>query len=62
MNSWFEDLLGDINVNENRAKELYPFDVRVGVVRMAAPRHNRFEYYRELGSGLIGKIFSGSPL
>ena len=51
-----EEMLGDITQKD----DLYPFMVRVGCVKMAAPRHERFDFYREMGYGDIARVFDGS--
>jgi hypothetical protein len=38
---------------------LYPFFVRVGCVKMAAPRHERFEFLLGMGEGEIDNVFNG---
>lgn len=58
-----EEMLGDIKpIGDKDVYKLYPFFVRVGCVKMAAPRHPRFEYIKELGSGIIDNIFTGREL
>ena len=54
-----EEALGDIDYEPG---ELFPFFVRVGCVKMAAPRHPRFEYYLNFGRSDIDKVFTGEPL
>ena len=56
-----EEWLGDISEKDSLTGNLYPFKVRVGVVKMAAPRHERFEYALEMGRGDIDKVFDGVP-
>lgn len=56
--SFIEEMLGDI---KQELCDLYPFIVRVGVVKMAAPRHERFEYLREMGASDIDRVFHGKP-
>lgn len=58
---WFEQLLGDIDVNNEPARRSYPFDLRVGCVKMAAPRHERFDFVRDMGADLIDSVFTGKP-
>lgn len=36
---------------------MYPFTLRVAVIQSRPPRHNYFEFTRDLGSGLMDKIF-----
>lgn len=52
---FIEEMLGDITYND----DIHPFMVRVGCVKMAAPRHERFEYFREMGSADIDRVFNG---
>ncbi len=47
--------MGDITERD----DMYPFMVRVGCVKMAAPRHERFEYYRDMGMGNVEDLFDG---
>lgn len=55
--SVLDGLLGDINYeNDERALGLYPFIVRVGVVKYRPPRHEFFEYLLNMGSTDIEKI------
>jgi hypothetical protein len=56
LDSW----LGDIDPNE--AKNLYPFGWRVGCVKMASPRHERFDMIRETGMSLLDKVFNNDDL
>jgi hypothetical protein len=51
----FEEMLGDIHCE----KELYKFKARVGVVKMRAPRHEFFEFIRDMGQPDIDKVFTG---
>jgi hypothetical protein len=50
----FEEMLGDIQPREGD-KVFY----RVACIKMAAPRHPRFDFIREMGFPHIDKIFSG---
>jgi hypothetical protein len=52
-----EKMLGDITEPD----DIYPFMVRVGCVKMAAPRHERFEYFLEMGRTDIDRVFDGRP-
>jgi len=45
--SVFEELLGDINYKDNT--NLYPFKVRVGVIKYRPPRHEFFEVILNMG-------------
>lgn len=56
IDSWLED------IDPNAAKPTYPFGLRVGCVKMAAPRHERFDFIRELGAELFEKVFSNTPI
>jgi len=58
----FDEWLGDIEYSaDSNTGKLYPFFVRVGCVKMAAPRHERFEYVLNIGVPDIDKVFSGNP-
>jgi hypothetical protein len=52
--SIMDDMLGDIKESDN---PLYPFKVRVGVIKYRSPRHKFFEYIRDMGSGDIDRVF-----
>lgn len=54
------DWLGDINPEE--AKPSFPYGVRVGCVKMASPRHERFDLIRDAGAELLDKIFNNEPI
>ena len=56
----FEQMLGDINYEDDM--DLYPFKVRVGVVKYRPPRHEFFEFIRDMGSVHISPILKGEPL
>ena len=43
-------------------KDTYPFRVRCAVIKACPPRHERFEYVRDMGMALIDKVFNGEPL
>lgn len=58
----FEDWLGDINRDEAMARSSLPFFVRVGCVKMSAPRHERFEFVLEMGRNDIDRVFNGTSL
>lgn len=58
LKEWFEELLGDIKVSEQKNNDSYPFQVRFGCVKMAAPRHERFDIVRDIGTNIIDKIFN----
>lgn len=53
-----DSMLGDINYpKDSRAGKLYPFKVRVGCVKRRPPRHEFFEYIREMGMPDIDRAF-----
>ena len=60
-NDLIEEMLGDIDYDVEELG-LYPFMVRVGCVKMAAPRHDRFEYLLNFGMSHIPSVFNGTPL
>lgn len=51
--SMFDEMLGDIKPNKG---DLYPFDVRVGVVKYRPPRHDFFEFIQHMGKNNISPI------
>lgn len=57
----FEEWLGDISEADQRTGDIYKFPVRVGCVKMAAPRHERFEFVREMGYTDIDRVFNKKP-
>lgn len=59
----FDEWLGGINYDkDDRCAETYPFWLRVGVVKSCPPRHERFDYMREMGMGQIEDVMQGNPL
>jgi len=53
----FEELLGDINYpDDSVAAKLFPFKVRVGVVKLRPPRHEFFEFMLNMGTIDIERI------
>jgi len=59
----FEEWLGGIHYTESDAAwETYKFWIRVGVVKAAPARHERFEFIREMGYCDIDAVFAGTPL
>lgn len=50
-----EELLGDINYDPKEF-DIYPFFVRVGVVKYRPPRHSYFEWIREMGATLLDPL------
>jgi len=59
----FENLLGDINYsNDSFASQLYPFKVRVGVVKLRPPRHEFFEFIIDMGYLDIDRILQKKSL
>ena len=56
----FEQMLGDIDYEDDL--DLYPFKVRVGVVKYRPPRHEFFEFIRDMGSVHISSVLRGKPL
>lgn len=49
LGSILEELLGSINYNPADS-DMYPFFVRLGCVKYRPPRHEFFDYFREMGS------------
>lgn len=59
----FDEWLGAIHYTEDElCGQTYPFFVRVGCVKACPPRHERFEYIREMGASQIEDIMQGAPL
>ena len=59
LSAFFDEMLGDIDPNCSSTRRTYPFGVRVGCVKMCAPRHERFDLIRDLGFQDIDLVFSG---
>lgn len=57
MGSIFEKMLGGINYVDDL--NLYPFKVRCGVITYRPPRHEFFEFIKEMGSMYIDPIIKG---
>lgn len=57
MGDVFEKLLGDIDYVDEW--NLYPFKVRCGVIKYRPPRHEFFQWMKEMGAGYIEAIFKG---
>ena len=63
MQDQFDEWLGGIHyTKDDTCSETYPFWVRVGVVNAAPPRHERFEFIREMGMSQIEDVMQGNPL
>ena len=56
LDSW----LGDIDPETGKVH--YPFGWRIGCVKMASPRHERFDLVRDVGSLLVDQIFNNQSL
>lgn len=54
----FDEWLGDISEADSLTGEIYPFGVRVGCVKMSAPRHERFEFMLNMGYADIDRVFN----
>ena len=55
---FIDSMLGDINYSKDSPSgKLYPFKVRVGCVKRRPPRHEFFEYLRDMGMTDIDKVF-----
>ena len=57
MRDVFEKLLGDINYIDEW--NLYPFKVRCGIIKYRPPRHEFFQWMKEMGAEYIEPIFKG---
>ena len=59
----FDEWLGDIHYTEDDpCGKTYPFFVRVGCVKACPPRHERFEFIREMGMSQIEDVIQGNSL
>lgn len=59
----FDKWLGGIHYTEDdECSKTYPFFVRVGCVKACPPRHERFEFIREMGMAQIEDVMQGNPL
>lgn len=58
--SFIEEMLG--NLDPETAKPDYPFGWRVGCVKMCSPRHERFDFVRDMGADLLDKVFNNVPI
>ncbi len=56
-----DEWLGDIKDIQSNTYPLFPFFLRVGCVKMAAPRHERFEFMIDMGQCNIDRIFNDTP-
>lgn len=61
-NQIFEDMLGDINYPLEKYADTYPFKVRVACVKRRPPRHDFFEFIRNMGLEDIDRVLAGKPL
>lgn len=53
-----DSMLGDINYpKDSSAGKLFPFKIRVGCVKRRPPRHEFFDYLRDMGMPDIDKVF-----
>lgn len=61
--SIFDEMLGDISYSkDSSAGKLFPFFVRVGCVRRRPPRHEGWEFIREMGAAVLPRVFTGEAL
>ena len=59
----FDEWLGAIHyTTDEPCGKTYPFFVRVGCVKAAPPRHERFEFIREMGLPDIEDVMQGKPM
>mgnify|MGYP000695653740 CR=1 FL=1 len=59
----FDEWLGAINYSEDDlCGQTYPFFLRVGCVKACPPRHERFEYIKNMGMSRIEDVMQGNPL
>jgi len=61
LNSIMESYLGKIKPLSLEVTKL-PFFIRCGCVKMAAPRHERFDLLRDIGSELINSVFENKEI
>lgn len=55
-----DEMLGDIDPETGKVH--YPFGWRVGCVKMASPRHERFDFIRDIGSKLVDDVFNNRTI
>lgn len=60
-NEIFDQLLGNIDPTVEKQYGSFNFNVRVGCIKMAAPRHERFQFYLEMGSLAVDQLFKNEP-
>jgi hypothetical protein len=53
-------MLGSIEYEDDL--NLYPFKVRVGVAKYRPPRHEYFDFLRDMGSVHVSSVLRGKPL
>jgi len=59
----FDEWLGAIHYTEDDlCGQTYPFFVRVGCVKAAPPRHERFDFIREMGLPDIEDVMQGKTM
>jgi len=56
--SIFDQMLGDIGDYVDKLN-IYPFKVRCGVIKYRPPRHEFFQWIKEMGAGDIEAIIKG---
>ena len=58
MGNIFDQMLGDIGDYKDRL-DLYPFKIRCGIIVYRPPRHEFFQWIKEMGAADIESIFKG---
>jgi hypothetical protein len=62
MGEVFDEMLGSIKyAPDSKTGQMYPFYVRVGCVKRRPPRHEYFEYIRDMGRGAVERICDHKP-
>jgi hypothetical protein len=63
MKSWLDGMLGDINyAPDSKAGGLYPFFVRVACIKRRPPRHDFFEFFLDVGVGMLDAVMEHNPI
>lgn len=62
LKKWLDEKLDSIDTNDSNVLNIHPYQVRFGCVKMCAPRHERFDNFRDIGSNLIEKVLNGEHI
>jgi len=59
MKDWFDSMLGDITYSpDSKVGQLYPFFVRVACIKRRPPRHEFFEFFRDVGMVMVDVVLN----